>query len=566
MNFFTLQREQRRKSLLLVIPLFACYYLGFLFLSAVALLFLSLFSMGALQVRFSGTFLAVNFFLAALIAWIHYYDARRHGAAFIRTRLEARPPDPGDRYHRQLANLVEEMRLAAGLPRVECYVLSSFAINSAALSEADGSPSILISEGMLAECTREELQAAVAHELAHILRGDIFYVTLVCSLANLFERIRIHLEPQDSPGGHRGATENQSPGALFAVAAALPETALRLLSMGLSRQRELLADATAVELSRNPMALAQVVYKAHVQRSFIGDFSSTYAPLFIVPPESEGIPEREGFITRLFRSHPPVMRRVDRLAELAGKCRAQVIERIWQQRAEREKARVSIDAKPPGSEPAENLFCRDGAVWEILGPDGQWLGPYPLRQLLLLPGFVPGAAIRNRESKQEGPARSFPRIAKALGSTGQAAASAHPGQGKCPRCNTPLSERHYEGVSIETCPRCRGRLVEAGSVARIVARKEVRFSEAILQEARRRRSQFLRSGQKRTGETTAKESLSCPRCGSKMLPRPYSYNYFVPVEKCLSCRRIWFDTDELEILQAMIEEARNIDSYTDDVK
>ncbi len=512
------------------------------------MLCVSVLSGGGVRFALSGPFLAWNLIFALLIALIHYHDARRHGAEFIRARLEAKPPEPGDRYHRQLANLVEEMRLAAGLPRVQCYVLSSLAINSAALAEADGSPSILIGEGMLAECTREELQAAVAHELAHILRGDTFYVTLVCSLANLFERIRILFEPENSLSARGGEGENESPGALFAVAAALPETALRLLSMGLSRQRELLADATAVELTRNPMALAQVVYKAHVQRSFIGDFSSTYAPLFIVPPESEGMQVREGFFARLFASHPPVMLRVDRLAEWAGKCRAQVIERIWRQRAERDQARVLMDS-------AESPHHGDDAVWELLGADGQWLGPYPLRQLLLLPGFAPGIPVRNRENNQEGPAHAFPRIAKALGLAAPAA-STNKGSGKCPRCHTPLAEIHYEGVPIEACPRCRGKLVEAGGVARILARKEVRFNEAILQEARRRRETFLHGGQRRTEGTAPREVFPCPRCGSKMLPRPYSYNYFIPVEKCLACRRIWFDADELEILQAMIEETR----------
>jgi Zn-finger nucleic acid-binding protein len=45
----------------------------------------------------------------------------------------------------------------------------------------------------------------------------------------------------------------------------------------------------------------------------------------------------------------------------------------------------------------------------------------------------------------------------------------------------------------------------------------------------------------------------CPDCGSRMLPRPYSYHYVVPVDKCLSCYKIWFDEEELEILQILIE-------------
>jgi Zn-dependent protease with chaperone function len=62
-----------------------------------------------------------------------------------------------------------------------------------------------VTEGLLADCTRDELQAAAAHELAHIVRGDGFYVTLVCSLGNFLERIQAALEPEDIPPEERGA-------------------------------------------------------------------------------------------------------------------------------------------------------------------------------------------------------------------------------------------------------------------------------------------------------------------------------------------------------------------------
>jgi len=55
-----------------------------------------------------------------------------------------------------------------------------------------------------------------------------------------------------------------------------------------------------------------------------------------------------------------------------------------------------------------------------------------------------------------------------------------------------------------------------------------------------------------TGEKS--KNILCPNCGAKMLPRPYTYYYVIPVNKCLSCQKIWFDTDEMEILQFIIEE------------
>ena len=61
---------------------------------------------------------------------------------------------------------------------------------------------------------------------------------------------------------------------------------MRLLGRFISREREIQADAAAVELGRNPVALARAVYKASLKNSFVGDFALTYAPLFIVSPRS----------------------------------------------------------------------------------------------------------------------------------------------------------------------------------------------------------------------------------------------------------------------------------------
>lgn len=91
------------------------------------------------------------------------------------------------------------MRIASGLPQVNSYIIPSFAINSMALIESNGTPAVAVTEGLLADSTRDELQAVAAHELAHISRGDAFYVTLVCSLANFLEKIMEAIELEDTP-------------------------------------------------------------------------------------------------------------------------------------------------------------------------------------------------------------------------------------------------------------------------------------------------------------------------------------------------------------------------------
>jgi Zn-dependent protease with chaperone function len=115
---------------------------------------ISLFAGNSLQY-----FFLINLILSIVVAAFQFYDARFHGAKFIRKRLQAAVPDTNDRYHKKFINTIDEMRIAAGLPRVTPYIIPAFAINSMALIEADKNPSIVVTEGLLAEFTRDELQA-----------------------------------------------------------------------------------------------------------------------------------------------------------------------------------------------------------------------------------------------------------------------------------------------------------------------------------------------------------------------------------------------------------------------
>ena len=92
-----------------------------------------------------------------------------------------------------------------------------------------------------------------------------------------------------------------------------------------------------MEFGRDPSSLARAIYKAHIQNSFVGDFSASYGPLFIVAPESPNV--RDGFFGRLFNSHPPLMKRIEALAGMAGKKPDRIIRDVWEGRQNREKAR-----------------------------------------------------------------------------------------------------------------------------------------------------------------------------------------------------------------------------------
>jgi Zn-dependent protease with chaperone function/Zn-finger nucleic acid-binding protein len=507
------------------------------------------------------TLLWIVVLAAVAIAGFHFWDARRFGASFIRKRLQARAPDPQDRYHKQFANTVEEIRIASGLPQVNPYIIPVFAINSMALIERDNTPSIIVTEGMLAEFTRDELQAVVAHELAHIIRGDTFYVTLVCSLANFFERLRQAMEPEETPQpvGTRAGPGYQGGQILVLLAASFSGLLMHFLSTLISRQREILADAAAVEFSRNPAALARAIYKAHLKNSFVGDFNLTYAPLFIVPPESREL--TEGFLGRIFSSHPPLLKRIRLLAEMIPASPGEIMRDVHAGRKQREKARRMLlaqeESEPAGvggnHKPAEES-PNQGQIWSIRDAKGDWQGPFALEEVINLPYFSLGIWMRNLQEKVQAPAREFPQLQLGLRSLYQKKHINPKRQNKCPRCRVPLREGFYEGVAIKGCPDCGGKLVDAALTDRIVARKEMSFSEHLIQKARTFEEEFMRNPsrtRKLTMETPSK--LFCPECGHKLLPRPYNYQYVLPVDKCLACYKIWFDPDELEILQILIE-------------
>lgn len=562
-NFYEVQRKQWQKSLFLFLILVAFYCMAIGLVVFIVLGGLGLFlPSGSFPLMNNiQSLIWISLGLALLIAVFHFYDARRFGADFIRKRLQAHPPEKEDRYHLQFANTVEEMRIASGLPKVNAFVIPAFAINSMALIESDNSPSIIVTEGMLADFTRDELSAVIAHELAHIIRGDTFYVMLVCSLANFFERLRQAAEPEEqSPviQTHPG-TDYRGGQFLVFLAASFSGLFMRLFSTLISRERETLADAAAVEFSRNPGALARAIYKAHIKNSFVGDFNLTYSPLFIVPPESKG--ESDSLLSRIFNSHPPLTKRVKLLADMVPTTPGKIIQDVLEIQRNRDRSRITLQSHTePGLEgsgapdPPAETASEDGKIWTVCDSNGKWLGPFNLEEVLTLQFFTPKVRTRNLQENVTAQAHEFPQIRTGLRKLYTQKPLNPARHNRCPRCRISLRETFYEGVSIKACADCGGKLIDAGVMDRIITRREVAFAEDLQKKAQDFKDSFMWNPIHTMKIDMEKSShIFCPNCGHKMLPRPYNYHYVIPVDKCLSCQKIWFDRDELEILQILIE-------------
>jgi heat shock protein HtpX len=586
-DFYEVQKEQRAKSIAVFFAVVAFYVLavGLVALALVASVGLLVTGRIPVSSSFWSRLVLFDAALAVLAGGLHFLDAKRNGPRYILKRLQAAVPDPQDRYHKQFLNTLDEIRIAAGLPRVNGYVLPAFAVNSLALIEETGTPAVAVTEGLLAEGTRDELEAVAAHELAHIRSGDALYLTLVCSLANVFERFREALEPEPDDCRPAAAGADRGLGSsplLVYFAVSLSALAMHLLSMLISRERELLADAAAVELCRSPDSLARAIYKAQVKNSFIGDFSTTYTPLFIVPPDARDVPDN--LAGRMFNSHPPFMKRLGLLASMAHKSPQAIIEEVREGERLRGQARGvvhsfeeikkgqmelfpgfgsgpaassgPVDELAAAAEPGQVASPAEARIWFLLtGLLRKPEGPFDIGELVCHPRFSPLVLVRNAQEGVEAKAREFPQVRVVLGRLAAKKPLDPRRQNLCPRCRVPLAETFYEGVSVRACRSCSGKLVGAVGVDRIVARREVGFSDDRIAKARDFRERVLRNPIKMDKiNASVSEEAPCPGCGYLMVPRPYNYQYFVPVDKCLSCSRIWFDADELEILQILIEE------------
>jgi Zn-dependent protease with chaperone function len=190
-------------------------------------------------------------------------DGGAHVATMIGGNEVATPGSPGER---RLRNVVDEMAIATGLKSPRVFVLDrEQAINALAAGWEPQDSVIAVTRGALDRLTRDELQGVVAHEFAHILNGDtrlnMRLIGMVFGLQMVFNLGRTMMEPDER--GQRGAA---APIGLALVAAgSIGWLAGRLLKAGVSRQREHLADAYAVQFTRQPSGIGNALRKVATQ-------------------------------------------------------------------------------------------------------------------------------------------------------------------------------------------------------------------------------------------------------------------------------------------------------------
>jgi heat shock protein HtpX len=227
-----------------------------------------------------------------------------------------------------LHNVVEEMAIAAGLPKPKVYVMESAALNAFATGLSPRKSAIAVTRGLLKTLNREQLQGVVAHEMGHVLNLDTRYMVAVGIMVGLIALVsdvalRMFRFGSFNSGSRRRRSSNSKSGggggaqlivfAIMLVFLILAPIAAQLVRFAVSRQREYLADATSVQLTRNPVGLIGALEKlgaGETKGPEIGNRATQH--LFIVNP-LRNFGENA---SALFATHPSIKERIQRLQNL----------------------------------------------------------------------------------------------------------------------------------------------------------------------------------------------------------------------------------------------------------
>jgi heat shock protein HtpX len=221
----------------------------------------------------------------------------------------------------QLMNVVQEMAIAANVPMPAVYVIDDTAPNAFATGRDPKHASMAITTGLLEKLDREELQGVIGHELSHVRNFDIRFslivgvmVGAIAILADFFLRFTFW------GGGRRGRDRDGGGGAqaiIFFIAIALAILApiiARFIQLAVSRQREYLADASAVEITRNPYGLERALAKISGDTDVLEVANRGTQHMYFTNP----IKKFEERSSNLFSTHPAIVDRINRLRELTG--------------------------------------------------------------------------------------------------------------------------------------------------------------------------------------------------------------------------------------------------------
>lgn len=261
----------------------------------------------ALAASWLGGTIPLAIILAGVWFAISYFGSQAMIDLMTGARKVERKSEP------EIYNLLENLAISRGLRSPTLRIIDNDSLNAFATGLHEGQYSITVTRGLVEALTRDELEAVLAHELTHVINRGVrtmviasIFAGIISVIAELVFRGLLH-----SRGGGRRDNKNAGPLILVGLAFAAIGFALAIvIRMMLSRTREFVADAGAVELTKNPDAMISALRKVEGRSSLKGP--DELQQLFL-DNQADGV-GLEG----LFATHPPIQKRIDALVKFGG--------------------------------------------------------------------------------------------------------------------------------------------------------------------------------------------------------------------------------------------------------
>jgi len=221
----------------------------------------------------------------------------------------------------KLYNLLENLCISRGIPMPALRIMETEALNAFATGLHKGNYSVTVTRGLMNTLTDEELEAVLAHELTHIRNADVRLLIISVIFVGIFSfvgemafrSLRFGAVGGSSSRRSSGGGRDSGGGAAIAIIVALVIIGIAyalaiVIRFALSRRREYLADAGAVELTKNPDAMISALQK--ISGNAVVNAPAEVREMFIENPHSD--------FTSIFATHPPIEKRIEALVKFAG--------------------------------------------------------------------------------------------------------------------------------------------------------------------------------------------------------------------------------------------------------
>ena len=218
-----------------------------------------------------------------------------------------------------LYHVVEDMAMVAQIPMPRVFIIEDSSLNAFATGSNPQNAAVAATSGLLAIMNREELEAVMGHEVSHIRNYDIRISTIAVALASAITLLSSMAGRMMWGGGAgRRRSDNDRDGngleiimlVISLLAIVLAPLAATLVQLAISRQREFLADASSVELTRNPQGMINALRKLDNSEPMHHHVDDASSALYINDPK------KAGGLQKLFYTHPPISERIERLKHM----------------------------------------------------------------------------------------------------------------------------------------------------------------------------------------------------------------------------------------------------------